>query len=77
MTSDGDNADGSWIPTLAVCFLMLLWWISCSPSSRAVRIRRWYNTKRVHWKTKFGLRDETIYRGAAGDGANQSHKRQG
>jgi len=32
----------------------------------------------VQLKKKFGLRDESIYRdGAAGDGANQKHKRQG
>jgi hypothetical protein len=35
-------------------------------------------SQRVQWKKKLGLRDESIYRdGAAGDGANQNHKRQG
>lgn len=34
--------------------------------------------QRVQWKKKLGLRDESIYKdGAAGDGANQTHKRQG
>jgi len=34
--------------------------------------------QKVQWKKKIGLRDESIYRnGAAGDGANQKHKRQG
>lgn len=78
MTSSEENAEGSWIPTLSASLLILLWWISYGQSARAVRIRRWYNTKRVQWKKKLGLRDESIYRdGAAGDGANQNHKRQG
>ena len=34
--------------------------------------------QRVLWKKKLGLRDESIYKnGAAGDGANLKHKRQG
>ena len=36
------------------------------------------DAKRVQWKKKLGLRDESIYRdGAAGDGSNIRHKRQG
>jgi hypothetical protein len=35
-------------------------------------------SQKVQWKKKLGLRDESKYRdGAAGDGANQRHKRQG
>eukprot|EP00536_Pseudo-nitzschia_multiseries_P009796 jgi/Psemu1/24294/gm1.24294_g len=72
MTTAEADAEGSWIPLLCVVVLLLLWWTSYSQSTRAVRTRRWYNTK------KLGLRDESIYRdGAAGDGANQRHKRQG
>jgi hypothetical protein len=34
--------------------------------------------QRVQWKKKLGLRDESKYKdGAAGDGANQRHQRQG
>jgi len=37
-----------------------------------------HHLQRVQLKKKLGLRDESIYRdGAAGDGANQRHKRQG
>ena len=45
MTSGEGNTEGSWIPSLSVCILVLLWWISRSQSPRAVRIRRWYSTK--------------------------------
>eukprot|EP00537_Pseudo-nitzschia_pungens_P009346 CAMPEP_0172380572 /NCGR_PEP_ID=MMETSP1060-20121228/70507_1 /TAXON_ID=37318 /ORGANISM="Pseudo-nitzschia pungens, Strain cf. cingulata" /LENGTH=76 /DNA_ID=CAMNT_0013108325 /DNA_START=577 /DNA_END=807 /DNA_ORIENTATION=- len=76
MTEDGN--EGSWTPLLCIIVLSMLWWTSYSQSTRAVRARRWYNTKRVQWKKTLGLRDESIYRdGAAGDGANQKHKRQG
>jgi hypothetical protein len=45
MTSCEENAEGSWIPSLSMSILILLWWISRGQSARAVRIRRWYNTK--------------------------------
>eukprot|EP00533_Pseudo-nitzschia_delicatissima_P004721 CAMPEP_0116078230 /NCGR_PEP_ID=MMETSP0327-20121206/489_1 /TAXON_ID=44447 /ORGANISM="Pseudo-nitzschia delicatissima, Strain B596" /LENGTH=76 /DNA_ID=CAMNT_0003568757 /DNA_START=44 /DNA_END=274 /DNA_ORIENTATION=+ len=73
-----DNSEGSWIPSVVVSVLIVLWWISRSQSIKAVQIRRWYSVKRVQWKKKLGLRDESIYKnGAAGDGANLKHKRQG
>jgi uncharacterized membrane protein (GlpM family) len=69
---------GSWIPLALVFLVIALWWVSSSTSPTALRIRRWYHTQKVRWKKKLGLRDESIYRdGAAGDGANQKHKRQG
>lgn len=78
MISGEDIAEGSWIPTLSVSIIILLWWISRGQSARAVRIRRWYNNTRIQWKKNLGLRDDSIYRdGGAGDGANQNHKRQG
>ena len=50
-------------------FLKLLFKFCCHCRSKS---------QRVQWKKKLGLRDESIYRdGAAGDGANQRHKRQG
>eukprot|EP00532_Pseudo-nitzschia_australis_P000232 CAMPEP_0168197546 /NCGR_PEP_ID=MMETSP0139_2-20121125/21233_1 /TAXON_ID=44445 /ORGANISM="Pseudo-nitzschia australis, Strain 10249 10 AB" /LENGTH=78 /DNA_ID=CAMNT_0008122047 /DNA_START=96 /DNA_END=332 /DNA_ORIENTATION=- len=78
MTRADEDTEGSWIPLLCIFILVLTWWTSYSQSTRALRARRWYNTKRVQWKKKLGLRDESIYRdGSAGDGANQKHKRQG
>ncbi|VEU39717.1 unnamed protein product [Pseudo-nitzschia multistriata] len=78
MTTIEDDSEGSWVPLLCVTVLIFLWWTSYSQSPRALRARRWYNTKRVQWKKKLGLRDESIYRdGAAGDGSNLKHKRQG
>ncbi|KAG7337614.1 hypothetical protein IV203_021835 [Nitzschia inconspicua] len=80
-TSEQDpkvEEQGSWIPTLVVLVVMFLWWVSSSTSSTALKIRRFCNVQRVQWKKKLGLRDESIYKdGAAGDGANQKHKRQG
>mmetsp|Transcript_9188 Transcript_9188/g.10721 ORF Transcript_9188/g.10721 Transcript_9188/m.10721 type:complete len:81 (-) Transcript_9188:1036-1278(-) len=69
---------GSWVPILYISVFILVWWVSYSQSTKAIRVRRWFTTKKVKWKKKIGLRDESIYRnGAAGDGANQQHKRQG
>jgi hypothetical protein len=69
---------GSWIPMIVILAGITMWWIAYSPSPTALRIRRFYNAKRLHWKKKLGLRDESIYKnGTAGDGANQKHKRQG
>jgi len=80
MASDNDVllVEGSWAPILYVSFFILLLWIAYSQSTKAIRVRRWLTMTKVQWKKKIGLRDESIYRnGAAGDGANQKHKRQG
>lgn len=73
-----EELQGSWIPLVIVVMAMFLWWLSTSTSPTALRIRRHYNTQRVQWKKRLGLRDDSVYKtGAAGDGANQRHKRQG
>ena len=40
-----DNTEGSWVPLLCFSVAVLLWWISYSQSTKALRVRRWYNTK--------------------------------
>eukprot|EP00429_Kryptoperidinium_foliaceum_P015503 CAMPEP_0176030718 /NCGR_PEP_ID=MMETSP0120_2-20121206/15123_1 /TAXON_ID=160619 /ORGANISM="Kryptoperidinium foliaceum, Strain CCMP 1326" /LENGTH=80 /DNA_ID=CAMNT_0017363979 /DNA_START=60 /DNA_END=302 /DNA_ORIENTATION=- len=77
-SSSSAEPEGSWIPFAILSFVIFFWWAYFSQSQRAVRLRRWYNMKRVQYKKKLGLRDESIYKnGAAGDGANLRHKRQG
>ncbi len=43
-----DNSEGSWIPSVVVSVLIVLWWISRSQSIKAVQIRRWYSVKVCH-----------------------------
>jgi hypothetical protein len=70
MTSDSnEQQEGSWTPFLILLTIITLWKLSST---------RWFHMQKVQWKKKLGLRDESLYRdGAAGDGANQRHKRQG
>eukprot|EP00934_Nitzschia_sp_Nitz4_P008162 Nitzschia sp. Nitz4//scaffold51_size120721//57813//58114//NITZ4_003728-RA/size120721-snap-gene-0.38-mRNA-1//-1//CDS//3329553865//8152//frame0 len=82
MTAAPSEPQGSWTPFVLLLLGFILWWAFYSQSPQAVKFRRWYNlqlfVKRVQWKKKLGLRDESIYKnGAAGDGANQRTKRQG
>mmetsp|Transcript_10491 Transcript_10491/g.16075 ORF Transcript_10491/g.16075 Transcript_10491/m.16075 type:complete len:80 (-) Transcript_10491:1551-1790(-) len=78
--SSGDissESEGSWTPFLVITFLLILRWIVFGQADVPVRIRRWCNMKKIHWKKTRGYRDETKYQMTAGDGANQKYKRQG
>ena len=70
--------DGSWAPFLILVFVLVLRWIMVGESGLPIRIRRWYQTKRVQIKKRMGLRDDSKYKNfAAGDGSNLKYKRQG
>jgi hypothetical protein len=47
MTNDvnNNNNEGSWTPILCISIFILLWWISYSQSTKAIRVRRWYSMK--------------------------------
>ena len=47
MTNDdnNNNNEGSWTPLLCISIFILLWWISYSQSTKAIRVRRWYSMK--------------------------------
>mmetsp|Transcript_15940 Transcript_15940/g.22477 ORF Transcript_15940/g.22477 Transcript_15940/m.22477 type:complete len:80 (-) Transcript_15940:258-497(-) len=79
MSSEASEApqEGSWTPFLIITFLLILRWIIFGQGDLPVRIRRWYNMQKIHWKKTLGYRDETKYQMTAGDGANQKYKRQG
>jgi len=68
---------GSWTPMIIVLLLVLIRWIVFGQGSIPVRVRRWYNMKRVKVKKEMGYRDESKYKMKTGDGANQKYKRQG
>mmetsp|Transcript_22393 Transcript_22393/g.21527 ORF Transcript_22393/g.21527 Transcript_22393/m.21527 type:complete len:80 (-) Transcript_22393:133-372(-) len=72
-----EEITGSWIPTLVLLSLLFLRWLVRGEGNTPVRLRRWYNMKRIHYKKKWGLRDEKKYKMGAGDGANQKFNRQG
>jgi hypothetical protein len=73
-----DTQQGSWTPMIIVLLLVLIRWIVFGQGSIVpVRVRRWYNMKRVKVKKEMGYRDESKYKMKTGDGANQKYKRQG
>jgi hypothetical protein len=73
-----ETPQGSWTPMIIVLLLVLIRWIVFGQGSIVpVRVRRWYNMKRVKMKKEMGYRDESKYKMKTGDGANQKYKRQG
>jgi hypothetical protein len=73
-----ETPQGSWTPMIIVLLLVLIRWIVFGQGSIVpVRVRRWYNMKRVKVKKEMGYRDESKYKMKTGDGANQKYKRQG
>jgi hypothetical protein len=75
---DEETPQGSWTPMIIVLLLVLIRWIVFGQGSIVpVRVRRWYNMKRVKVKKEMGYRDESKYKMKTGDGANQKYKRQG
>lgn len=77
MSDEPSSQQGSWLPLLLICFLLVLRWVVYSQGNVPVRLRRWYNTQRLELKKKLGYRDDSRYKMGAGDGANQKYKRQG
>lgn len=76
--SPDTTREGSWAPFLIFGLIIALRWIMVGQSGFPIRIRRWYQTKRVQFKKRMGLRDESKYKNfAAGDGSNLKYKRQG
>ena len=47
MTNDdnNNNNEGSWTPILCISIFILIWWISYSQSTKAIRVRRWSSMK--------------------------------
>mmetsp|Transcript_8715 Transcript_8715/g.20866 ORF Transcript_8715/g.20866 Transcript_8715/m.20866 type:complete len:82 (-) Transcript_8715:605-850(-) len=76
--AESPAAGGSWAPFLVLATILAFRWISTGQTGTPLRIRRWYNTKRVQLKKKLGLRDNSKYENfVAGDGANKKYQRQG
>mmetsp|Transcript_11966 Transcript_11966/g.17842 ORF Transcript_11966/g.17842 Transcript_11966/m.17842 type:complete len:83 (-) Transcript_11966:618-866(-) len=75
---ESQTPGGSWAPFLVLAAILTFRWISTGQTGTPLRIRRWYNTKRVQLKKRLGLRDNSKYENfVAGDGANKKYKRQG
>ncbi|CAJ1942974.1 unnamed protein product [Cylindrotheca closterium] len=75
---EAPSSGGSWAPFLVIAAILTFRWISTGETGTPLRIRRWYNTKRVQIKKNLGLRDNSKYENfVAGDGANKKYKRQG
>ena len=71
------ETEGSWVPFLLICLLLIIRWLTYSKSDIPIKFRRWLGGQKVQAKKKFGYRDEEKYKMTAGGGADQRLKRQG
>ena len=72
-----ETEEGSWVPFLLICLLLIIRWLTYSKSDMPIKFRRWLGGQKVQAKKKYGYRDEEKYKMTAGGGADQRLKRQG
>jgi len=69
--------EGSWAPAAIFAIVSLSFWLAYGSGRLPIRLRRYCNSKKIYFRRKFGLRDDSRYEMAGGHGAQQKYKRQG